>query len=159
MAEIKKKKTIDVRVRDIAASGRGVGMPNWFNLPQNKAKRVKHIDICKTLAELSEKNGNYPIGYLVYFAVDKSAHKLPTFLGGYDKVDEKKAKKIFSWLKLYCKYHKNPKLFRNQDLSHALCKFYDNVSTKTEDFKAALEKMEECSKIECFKEVAKSLGM
>ena len=50
------KTTIDARVRAIAESGKGKGMPNWFNLPQNKEKRVLHIDICKKLVELSNAN-------------------------------------------------------------------------------------------------------
>ena len=117
-------------------------MPNWFNLAQNKEKRLAHIDVCKKLTELSKANGNYPITYLVYFAVGKNAHRLPTFLGGYDKIDEKKAEKIFSWLKMFAEYHKNAKLFRNPNVAHALCRFYDKFSTKTKDFKAALMAME-----------------
>ena len=132
------KTTIDARVRAIAESGKGKGMPNWFNLPQNKEKRVLHIDICKKLAELSQKHGNYPITYLVYFAVGKNAHRLCTFLGGYDKIDEKKAETIFNWLSLFAKHHKNEKLFKNPNVAHALCRFYDKYSTKTKDFKAAL---------------------
>lgn len=142
------KKSIDTRVRAIGESGRGVGMPNWFNLPQNKEKRALHIDICKKLTELSVANDNYPITYLVYFAVGKNAHRLPTFLGGYTKIDEKKAEKIFSWLKLFAKYHKNDKLFRNPNVAHALCRFYDKFSTKTKDFKAAMESMESNPKID-----------
>ena len=132
------KTTIDARVRAIAESGKGKGMPNWFNLPQNKEKRVLHIDICKKLAELSQKHGNYPITYLVYFAVGKNAHRLCTFLGGYTKSDEKKAETIFNWLSLFAKHHKNEKLFKNPNVAHALCRFYDKYSTKTKDFKAAL---------------------
>ena len=139
-----KKVTIDSRVRAIAesGSGKGVGMPNWFTLPQNKEKRILHIDICKKLTELSNKYGNYPITYLVYFAVGKNAHRVPVFLGGYTNIDEKKAETIFSWLKLFAKYHKNEKLFKNPNVAHALCRFYDKYSTKTKDFKAALEKSE-----------------
>ena len=139
-----KKTTIDARVRSIAesGSGKGVGMPNWFTLPQHKADRVLHIDICKKLTELSNKYGNYPITYLVYFAVGKNAHRLPVFLTGYKQIDEKKSETIFSWLKLFAKYHKNEKLFKNPNVAHALCRFYDKYSTKTKDFKAALEKSE-----------------
>lgn len=139
-----KKTTIDARVRSIAesGSGKGVGMPNWFTLPQHKADRVLHIDICKKLTELSNKYGNYPITYLVYFAVGKNAHRVPVFLNGYKQIDEKKAETIFSWLKLFAKYHKNEKLFKNPNVAHALCRFYDKYSTKTKDFKAALEKSE-----------------
>ena len=92
------KNSIDARIRAISESDKGKGMPNWFNLPQYKEKRLLHIDICKKLTELSNANGGYPITYLVYFAVGKNAHRLPTFLSGYDKIDEKKAEKIFSWL-------------------------------------------------------------
>ena len=143
-----KKNSLDVRVRAIAESGKGKGMPNWFNLPQNKEKRILHIDICKKLVELSNANGNYPITYLVYFAVGKNAHRLPTFLGGYDTINEKKAETIFKWLTMFAKYNKNEKLFRNPNVAHALCRFYDKFSTKTKDFKAAMEKMESNPKID-----------
>lgn len=159
MKEAKTKKTLDMRVRAIAEAGKGVGMPNWFNLAQNKEKRAIHIDICKKLAELSDKNNKYPITYLVYFAVGKNAHRLPTFLGGYTKIDEKKAEKIFSWLKLFAKHNKNERLFRNPNLAHALCRFYDRYSTKTKDFKEALEKYAPNPKVIDFKTVANGLGI
>lgn len=142
------KNSIDARIRAISESDKGKGMPNWFNLPQYKEKRLLHIDICKKLTELSNANGGYPITYLVYFAVGKNAHRLPTFLSGYDKIDVKKAEKIFSWLKLFAKYHKNEKLFRNPNVAHALCRFYDKFSTKTKDFKAAMELMESNPKVD-----------
>ena len=140
MAKETKKTTIDARVRAIAESGngKGVGMPKWFTLPQNKDKRDLHIDICKKLAELSNAHEKYPITYRVYFAVGKNAHRLCTFLGGYEKIDEKKAETIFKWLTLFAKHHKNEKLFKNPNVAHALCRFYDKYSTKTKDFKAAL---------------------
>jgi hypothetical protein len=84
----------------------------------------------------------------VYFAVGKNAHRLPTFLGGYDTINEKKAETIFKWLTLFAKYHKNEKLFRNPNVAHALCRFYDKFSTKTKDFKAAMEKIESNPKID-----------
>ena len=150
MAKETKKTTIDARVRAIAknGSGKGIGMPKWFSLPQMKEKRETHIEICKKLSELSEKHGNYPITYLVYFAVGKNAHRLCTFLGGYEKFDEKKAETIFSWLALFAKHHKNEKLFKNPNVAHALCRFYDKYSTKTKDFKAALAASESNPKID-----------
>jgi hypothetical protein len=149
--ETKKEKfSLDTRVRLVAENngGKGVKMPVWFNLPQHKALRQQHIDICKKLVELSVANGNYPITYLVYFAVGKNAHRKEVFEDGYTKIDEKKAEKIFSWLKIAAKYHKNDKLFRNPNAAHALCRFYDKFSTKTKDFKAALERMESNPKID-----------
>ena len=142
------KNSLDTRVRAIGESGKGKGMPNWFNLPQNKEKRLLHIDICKKLVELSNANGNYPITYLVYFAVGKNAHRLHIFLGGYDTINEKKAETIFKWLAMFAKYHKNDKLFRNPNVAHALCRFYDKFSTKTKDFKAAMELMESNPKVD-----------
>ena len=145
VTETKKAKfSLDTRVRLVAENegGKGVKMPVWFNLPQHKALRQQHIDICKGLVALSVANGNYPITYLVYFAVGKNAHRKEVFEDGYTRFDEKKAEKIFSWLKLFAKYHKNDKLFRNPNVAHALCRFYDKFSTKTKDFKAAMELME-----------------
>ena len=143
-----KKNSLDTRVRSIGTSGKGKGMPNWFNLPQNKENRLLHIDICKKLVELSSANGNYPITYLVYFAIGKNAHRLPVFLSGYTTINEKKAETIFKWLKMFAKYHKNEKLFRNPNVAHALCRFYDKFSTKTKDFEAAMKLMESNPKID-----------
>lgn len=158
---IENKVTLETRVRKIAknGNGKGVGMPKWFTLPQNKERRLKHIDICKKLCELSDKHSKYPITYLVYFAIGKNAHRTPTFLNGYTKIDEKKAVTIFSWLKLFAKHNKNPKLFRNANLAHALCRFYDTYSKNTKDFKAALEKYEPNAKVKDFTMVAKGLGI
>lgn len=151
VTETKKAKfSLDTRVRLVAENegGKGVKMPAWFNLPQHKALRQQHIDICKGLVALSVANDNYPITYLVYFAVGKNAHRKEVFEDGYTKFDEKKAEKIFSWLKLFAKYHKNAKLFRNPNVAHALCRFYDKFSTKTKDFKAAMELMESSPKVD-----------
>lgn len=149
--ETKKEKfSLDTRVRLVAENngGKGVKMPVWFNLPQHKALRQQHIDICKGLVALSEANGNYPITYLVYFAVGKNAHRKEVFEDGYTKFNEKKAEKIFSWLKLFAKYHKNEKLFRNPNVAHALCRYYDKFSTKTKDFEVAMKSMESNPKID-----------
>ena len=151
VTETKKAKfSLDTRVRLVAENegGKGVKMPAWFNLPQHKALRQQHIDICKGLVALSVANGNYPITYLVYFAVGKNAHRKEVFEDGYTRFDEKKAEKIFSWLKMFAKYHKNDKLFRNPNVAHALCRFYDKFSTKTKDFKAAMELMESNPKVD-----------
>ena len=150
VTEKKAKFSLDTRVRLVAENegGKGVKMPAWFNLPQHKALRQQHIDICKGLVALSVAHDNYPITYLVYFAVGKNAHRKEVFEDGYTRFDEKKAEKIFSWLKLFAKYHKNDKLFRNPNVAHALCRFYDKFSTKTKDFKAAMESMERNPKID-----------
>jgi hypothetical protein len=142
-----KKNSLEARIRAIAESGKAKTMPNKFNLPQNKENRLLHIDICKKLVELSSANGNYPITYLVYFAIGKNAHRLPVFLSGYTTINEKKAETIFKWLKMFAKYHKNEKLFRNPNVAHALCRFYDKFSTKTKDFETAMKLMESNPKI------------
>ena len=83
--ETKKEKfSLDTRVRLVAENegGKGVKMPVWFTLPQHKALRQQHIDICKGLVALSVANGNYPITYLVYFAVGKNAHRKEVFEDG-----------------------------------------------------------------------------
>ena len=97
VTETKKAKfSLDTRVRLVAENegGKGVKMPVWFNLPQHKELRQQHIDICKGLVALSVANDNYPITYLVYFAVGKNAHRKEVFEDGYTRFDEKKAEKI-----------------------------------------------------------------
>ena len=48
-------------------------------------------------------------------------------------------------------------MFRNTDVSHALCHFYDKISTKTNDFKAALARYPQSKQVKDFKEVVKGL--
>lgn len=153
------KKSLKSRVRAIAESGKAKGMPNKFNLPQNKENREAHIEICKRLAEMSDANGGYPITYLVYFAIGKSAHKTDVFLKGYNNFNEKKAKTILEWLNMFAKHNGNPKLFTNGNLAHALCRFYDKYSTSTEDFLNALSKYEPNPKVLNFKSVCDGLGI
>lgn len=145
----KKKNSLGARITRIAesGSGKGCGMEKWFTLPQYKEMRALHIDICKKLVELSKKYNNYPLTYLVYFAVSKNAHRINVFAHGYEEIHEKKAEKILSWLQIFAKYHKNDKLFKNANVAHALCRFYDKFSTKTKDFKAAMERMESDPKV------------
>lgn len=154
-----KKTSLDARVRAIAESGKAKGMPNKFNLPNNKENRLLHIDICKKLAELSDENGKYPMSQLVYFAISKNAHRTYVFEDGYKTFNEKKAKTILSWLKLFAKHNNNPKLFRNGNLAHAICRFYDKYSTKTKDFKAALSDYTPNPKVTDFTMVAEGLGI
>lgn len=149
------KKTLENRIRAIAESGRGVGMPNWFNLAQFKAVKAKHISICQELAKLSDENNSYPITYLVYFAVGKNAHRLPTFLGGYKKIDVDKAKTILSWLDIFARHENKASLFRNANVMHALVRFYEKQSSDTDAFKAALNAFS-CEKY-TFMDVCKGL--
>lgn len=157
----KVKNTLDARVRRIAENenGKGCGMEKWFSLPAYKEMRQLHIDICKKLVELSNKYDGYPITYLVYFAIGKNAHRLPVFAHGYENINEKKAETILSWLKLFAKHNGNPKLFRNPNLAHVLCRYYDKYSTKTKDFKALLKNYEPNPKVVDFKTVATALGI
>lgn len=157
----KKKNSLDARIRRIAetSSGKNCGMEKWFNLPQYKEMRELHISICKKLVELSNKNEGYPITYLVYFAIGKNAHRIPVFAHGYENIDEKKAETILSWLRLFAKHNKNPKLFRNPNLAHVLCRYYDKYSTKTKDFRAILKDYAPNPKVTDFKTVAAALGI
>ena len=157
----KKKNSLDARIRKIAAtsSGKGCGMEKWFNLPQYKEMRVLHINICKKLVELSNKYDKYPITYLVYFAVGKNAHRIPVFQHGYERINEKKAETILSWLKIFAKHNNNVKLFRNPNLAHVLCRYYDKYSTKTKDFRKLLKNYEPNPKVKDFKTLAFALGI
>ena len=156
-----KKKSLGALITRIAetSSGKGCNMGKWFTLPQYKEMRVLHIDICKKLVEWSKKNEDYPLTYLVYFAVGKNAHRIPVFAHGYEKFDEKKVETIFSWLKIFAKHNKNPKLFRNANLMHVLVRYYDKYSTKTKDFRELLKNYEPNPKVTDFKTLAKALGI
>ena len=152
-----KENSLSVRIIKIGKSGKAVGMPKSFSAPRNREARLRHIEICKKLVELSESNENYALTALVYFADGKNAQRIPVFEQGYPEFDEKKAKTILKWLKMFAKHHENAKMFRNANIAHALCRFYDKYSKSTTKFKAALEASTKDSTISTFKDAAESL--
>jgi hypothetical protein len=121
--------------------------------------RALHIDICKKILAYSKKHDNYPISGLVYFGVGKNAHRIPVFAHGYENFDEKKVETIFSWLSIFAKHNKNPKLFRNANIMHVLVRYYDKYSTKTKDFRELLKNYEPNPKVTDFKSLATALGI
>lgn len=152
-----KKLSLDARVRAIGTSGKAKGMPNKFNLPQNKENRMLHIDICKKLMELSDKHNHYPIGYLVYFAVGKNAHRTHIFECGYKTINEEKAETIFKMLDIFAKHHQNEKLARNANVAHIMCRYYDEHKGNI-DFEKFTESVTACTpspKIDEFNRVGK----
>lgn len=153
---MKEKLSLEMRVR-LASEGKGL-LPK-YNLAQFKNKKERHIEICKNLLSLSESNGNFPITVLVYFAIDKSAHKSSVFDDCYSHIHLNKAKTILSWLKLFAAHNMNGKLFRNANVAHVLTKYYDKVSVDTETFKKVLGKSKPNPHLNSFKEIAAALKM
>ena len=153
---MKEKLSLEMRVR-LASEGKGL-LPK-YNLGQFKDKKKKHVEICKKLLSLSESNGNFPITVLVYFAIDKSAHKSSVFDECYTSINIDKAKTILSWLKLFASHNRNGKLFRNANVAHVLTKYYDKVSKDTEDFEKVLSKSNPNPHFNSFKEIATALKM
>lgn len=131
----------------------------------NEVENQTHHDICVALVKLADTfndrthNGHfikgrvgfthtkkgkikpYPLAQMVYFAVSKEGHKVGNFQKGYTKFDEKKAKTILQMLKYFGEYHNNHELARNGNLAHAVCKYYEKVSPKLNDFKTMVEKV------------------
>ena len=142
------KKGLEAMIREEAAKKDSI-----YNLRQMK-NRKSHHEVCKKLVELADKY-NYPICYLVYFAIGKNAHRTYVFENGYKFINIEKATTILNWLGLFAKHHKNQKYFNNTDVSHCLTKYYEKISCKTKDFKEALAKQEIMPKIENFKEIEK----
>lgn len=153
---MKEKLSLEMRVR-LASEGKGL-LPK-YNLGQFKDKKKKHVEICKKLLSLSESNGNFPITVLVYFAIDKSAHKSSVFDECYTSINMDKAKTILSWLKSFASHNRNGKLFRNANVAHVLTKYYDKVSKDTEDFEKVLSKSKPNPHFNSFKEIATALKM
>lgn len=140
------KKGLEALIREEAAQ-----KDSRYNLRQF-AKRKNHHLICKQLVELADKY-NYPICYLVYFAIGKNAHRTYVFEEGYKFINIDKANTILEWLELFAKHHKNPKYFKNTDVSHCLTKYYEKISCKTKDFKSKLKTQDIMPKIENFKQI------
>ena len=147
-------------------SFKGCGMSKTFLMPNNKESRLLHIDICKKLAEISKKWGDFPMSLLVYFAIGKNAHRLPVFKEGYKKIFEEKAETILTWLKLFAKHNENEKLARNAVVAHALCRLYDvycknngGKPLSTAKFKKLLANVPKNQKWDNFDAVATALGV
>lgn len=152
------KKTLEFIIRNNAD---GKMIARKLCTPKAKEKKAAHQAVCKKLVELSDKNGQYPITYLVYFSVGKNAHRTNILEDGYSKIDVKKATTILNWLKMVASANKNGTLFRNTNLSHALCKYYDTISKKTTDFEKVLPKIKTDAngKIGDFKSLEKTMGI
>lgn len=152
------KTTLEFKVRNNAESKL---VARKLCVPQAKERKAAHISVCQKLCELSDKNGQYPITYLVYFAVGKNAHRNEVFDEGYSKIDMTKAKTILTWLRMVANFNKNGKIFRNSNLAHALCKYYDTISKKTTDFEKIVSKIKANGngKLGNFKEIVKAMGM
>lgn len=129
-------------------------------VPQAKERKAAHIAVCKKLVELSDKHGQYPITYLVYFAVGKNAHRNEVIDNGYSTIDTNKAETILNWLHIVANANMNGKIVRNANLAHVLCKYYDKVSKETTDFEKVAKKIkaDRNGKLGNFKEIAESIG-
>ena len=134
-------------------------MPSKFHSPKNKENKAAHIEACVALAEMSKKYEYPSIAQLVYFAIGKDAHKEVTFEKGYKGVNTEKAVRILNWCKEYAKHNGNPRLYTNGNVAHALTAFYERVSKKTKDFKAALAKTTPNAKAVKFAVIAANLGI
>lgn len=151
----KEKNSLDVRVRN-AAQGIKLGK---FNLRQFADKKQSHIDVCKQLVALSDEFGKYPIGYLVYFAISKNAHRTHVYEDGYKTINVDKARTILEWLKMFSEQNSAPKMFRDANIAHVFCKVYDKVTQNTEDFKNLIAKVPICAKVENFKALSLAMGI
>lgn len=150
-----KNGSLDKRVRE-HAQGKKLGR---FNLRQFASKKETHVDVCKRLVALSDANGGYPIGYLVYFAVGKNAHRTFVFDDGYKSINEDKAKTILEWLKTFSEQNGNPKLFRNADVAHAFCHIYDKVTQDFDEFRKIISRVPISPKVENYKSLIKAMGI
>lgn len=122
--EQEKKMTLALRVKMTAENGYAEGMNESYNGLGDGEKNV-HVGVCKGLVKLSETHNNYPITYLVYFAVGKNAHRTGIYQDGYSNLNVQKANIIFEMLRIFSEHHKNKKLFTNPNLAHVMCKYYD----------------------------------
>ena len=153
------KKTLADKVLETASTGKAKYMPSKFHSPKNKENKAAHIEACVALAEMSKKYEYPSIAQLVYFAIGKDAHKEVTFEKGYKGVNTEKAVRILNWCKEYAKHNGNPRLYTNGNVAHALTAFYERVSKKTKDFKAALAKTTPNAKAVKFAVIAANLGI
>ena len=153
------KPTLADKVLETASTGKAKYMPSKFHSPKNKENKAAHIEACVALAEMSKKYEYPSIAQLVYFAIGKDAHKEVTFEKGYKVVNTEKAVRILNWCKEYAKHNGNPRLYTNGNVAHALTAFYERVSKKTKDFKAALAKTTPNAKAVKFAVIAANLGI
>lgn len=121
-----------------------------LNLRQYSKRKAAHVEVCKALVDAMDRY-KLPITLLVYLGVGKQAHRLSVIEKGYKSYDVDKVEKIVRWLKMFAHHSKNQRLYRDSVVVHALCSYYDKVSKKTRDFKAALEASQEVDKNRYYK--------
>ena len=153
------KPTLADKDLETASTGKAKYTTSKFHSPKNKENKAAHIEACVALAEMSKKYEYPSIAQLVYFAIGKDAHKEVTFEKGYKVVNTEKAVRILNWCKEYAKHNGNPRLYTNGNVAHALTAFYERVSKKTKDFKAALAKTTPNAKAVKFAVIAANLGI
>ena len=130
-----------------------------LNLKQYAQRKAAHVEACKALVAAKEKYG-LPITILVYLGVSKQAHRINVVKQGYTNFDEKKVATIAKWMKMFATHSNDRRLAKNADVAHALCTYYDKVSKKSKDFKAALEASQPITwEHHPYKAAAKALGI
>jgi hypothetical protein len=118
-----------------------------FNLPQYKNENGKlhgeyvraetHHNVCKAIVAFMQNHPSAPFTFVIAVACQKDAHKEKAFLKGYKSFDGAKVEVIMQMLSLYYQHNKNTK--KPSDVAWRLImRYYENVSTNVEDFKATL---------------------
>jgi hypothetical protein len=120
------------------------------------AKANRHKEICAELVKLSDEH-KVPMSFLVYFAVNKTAHKEAEFNKGYSKFDRDKALRIIEMAREFAAYHGMNK--PNDKAYHAMTAFYERKSQSLDDFKAALAKMKPNKNYATARSICQLMGM
>ena len=103
-----------------------------------KVAAMAHKTICENVMAFSTEHPNIPLYFILAVGINMSAMKVTEFAKGYKKFNASKVEAVYEMGRLY--YAHNG--MENRKLSDVairlMTRFYDNVSSNVEDFKAAL---------------------
>lgn len=114
-----------------------------------RTKKDIHHNVCVELVEL-QKACEIPMGYLVYFAIGKNAHRLNIFEQGYKEIQREKAEQII----YYCNAFKKKYGKLDDKVVHAMTRYYE-VSNNKRKFNELLK----ASAIEKYKTATELLAL
>ena len=135
-----KTNSVENRIREVAEKPIN-GRLNLVQYKKEKAKALKHKDVCKQIVEFADGNPYMPIYAILACGVAADAFKNSTFDKGYKNFNGDKAATCYKMARAY-----NEKMGikgqPNDVVWRLVARYYEKVSSNMEDFEKALAKAE-----------------
>ena len=135
-----KTNSVENRIREVAEKPIS-GRLNLVQYKKEKAKALKHKDVCEQIVKFADGNPYMPIYAILACGVAANALKNSTFDKGYTKFNSAKASTCYKMARAY-----NEKMGikgqPNDVVWRLVARYYEKVSSNMEDFEKALAKAE-----------------